>query len=70
VASAQYEATRSMVGDKIPIIVSLTGHAASMIGIFGPESLGGSGDLTKKSQIEAARLGMTYEEFGDTVRRS
>ncbi|KAF9557518.1 UDP-Glycosyltransferase/glycogen phosphorylase [Agrocybe pediades] len=58
-----------MVGDKVPIIISIAGHAASMIGIFGPEALGGPGDLTSKSEAEAACLGITYEEFGDRLYR-
>lgn len=43
----------------------ITGHAPMVIRQFGPESLGGVGDLGAKIDAEAARLGVTPEEIGD-----
>ncbi|KAF9557510.1 UDP-Glycosyltransferase/glycogen phosphorylase [Agrocybe pediades] len=61
----QLKFTKSISGDKIPIFAWLTGKAASLIRLFGPESLGGFGDMTAKVEAEAARLGVTPKEIGD-----
>lgn len=35
---------------------------------MGPERLGGLGDIGAKIEAEAARLGVTAKEIGDSVR--
>ncbi|KAF9557508.1 UDP-Glycosyltransferase/glycogen phosphorylase [Agrocybe pediades] len=63
----QMKLTRSISGDKTPIFGWLTGKAASLIRLFGPESLGGFGDLGARVEAEATRLGVTPAEIGDKL---
>ena len=39
-----------------------------MIRLFGPETLGGLGDLGAKIDAEVARTGKSADEIGDQVR--
>jgi hypothetical protein len=64
---AQFQATRAITGQSVPIMAWMTGHASHIIRIFGPESLGGIGDLGAKIDAEAARLGVAAEEIASQV---
>lgn len=61
-------ATRAITGHKVPIVAFVSAHAATILRIYGPEHLGGSGDLGAKIEAEAARRGVTAKEIGDSVR--
>lgn len=61
------QVTRSITGTSIPIISWITGHVSSVLRVMGPERLGGLGDLGAKIEAEAARLGVTAKEIGDSV---
>lgn len=60
-------ATRAITGNKVPIIASVPLHASCVLHLYGPETLGGNGDLGAKIDAEAARLGVTAKEIGDTA---
>ncbi|KAF8903485.1 UDP-Glycosyltransferase/glycogen phosphorylase [Gymnopilus junonius] len=66
-ALPQLHVTRAITGKSVPIFAWITGHASSIIRTFGPESMGGIGNLAKKIAAEAARTGATPEEIGDKV---
>ncbi|KAF8908227.1 hypothetical protein CPB84DRAFT_213525 [Gymnopilus junonius] len=66
-ALPQARATREITGNSVPVMAWITGHASSIIRLFGPESLGGLGDLGAKIDAEAARLRVTPEEIGDKI---
>ncbi|PPQ96417.1 hypothetical protein CVT26_005096 [Gymnopilus dilepis] len=63
------QATREVSGRSIPIAALISGHASSIIRIFGPEHFGGLGDFGAKIDAEAARLGVAPEEIGDKACR-
>ncbi|KAF9559428.1 UDP-Glycosyltransferase/glycogen phosphorylase [Agrocybe pediades] len=66
-AFPQLQISRSISGKTVPIFAWLTGKAASMIRMFGPESSGGLGDLEARMQAEASRLGVSPAEIGDKL---
>ncbi|PPQ92738.1 hypothetical protein CVT25_015359 [Psilocybe cyanescens] len=66
-ALAQIASTRAISGSSVPIFSWLTGHAATIIRIFGPEHYGGLDDITAKIEAEAARRGVTTKEIGDSI---
>ncbi|KAF4610327.1 hypothetical protein D9613_010450 [Agrocybe pediades] len=66
-AGTQFEATRKLTGHRVPIVAAITAHASSIIRLFGPESHGGIGDLSKMVEAEAERTGKKPEEVGDEV---
>ena len=51
----------------MPIIISSAGGAGAIIREFGPEYLGGIGDLGAKIDAEATRSGLSANEIGATV---
>ena len=54
----------------MPIISFIAVGAASIIGGFGPESMGGSGDISAKIDAEVARTGLSADEIGPKVHIS
>jgi hypothetical protein len=67
-ALPQLHATRAVSGNTVPIFMFIAGNASALIRMFGPESMGGQGDLWPKIDAEALRLGKTADEIGDQVR--
>jgi hypothetical protein len=51
----------------VPIIACVAAGAGAIIRLFGPESLGGSGDIGAKIDAEVARTGLSAEEIGPKV---
>jgi hypothetical protein len=51
----------------VPIIISAAAGAGAIIREFGPEYLGGMGDLGAKIDAEATRSGLSADEIGVTV---
>ena len=51
----------------MPIITCVTGGAAALIRLFGPESMGGIGDIGARIDAETARTGLSDEEVGVKV---
>jgi hypothetical protein len=54
----------------VPIITWITGGAASTINTFGPESMGGTGDIGARIDAETARTGLSDAEIGPKVHIS
>jgi hypothetical protein len=54
----------------VPIITSLAAGAAVIIHSFGPESMGGAGDIGAKIDAEVARTGLSDDEIGPKVHIS
>ncbi|PPQ82405.1 hypothetical protein CVT26_013320, partial [Gymnopilus dilepis] len=44
-AFPQFQATRASTGQSVPIYAWITGHASSILRFFGPEEIGGIGNL-------------------------
>ena len=63
----QLRATRAISGHSVPIIACIAFGAAAIIRLFGPESIGGMGDMGARIDAEAARTGLTVDEIGDKV---
>ncbi|KAF8869585.1 hypothetical protein CPB84DRAFT_1754948 [Gymnopilus junonius] len=59
------DVTRTITEKSVPIFAWMTGHASSIIRIFGPENMGGIGNLAAKIAKEAARTGAIPEEIGE-----
>ncbi|KAJ7323852.1 hypothetical protein DFH08DRAFT_346130 [Mycena albidolilacea] len=66
-ALPQLHATRAVSGNTVPIFMFIAGNAGALIRMFGPESMGGQGDLWPKINAEALRLGKTADEIGDQI---
>ncbi|KDR69167.1 hypothetical protein GALMADRAFT_145572 [Galerina marginata CBS 339.88] len=66
-ALPQLQVTRAITGRSVPITAWITGHASSVIKIFGPESHGGRGDLGALIKAETARTGVSPEAIGEKV---
>jgi hypothetical protein len=60
-------ATRAISGHSVPIITLVTGGAGAIIRLFGPESMGGIGDIGARIDAETARTGLSDEEIGSKV---
>ncbi|KAF9554030.1 UDP-Glycosyltransferase/glycogen phosphorylase [Agrocybe pediades] len=69
-AAQQFTSMKGISGDKIPIFNFITGHAASNIRMFGPEVLGGSGNLSAKMEAMSERLGIPIEAPGEKLYRA
>ena len=67
VALPQLRATRALSGTSVPIIAMIPSTASSFLRYYPPPSLGGIADL-KTLDDEAARLGISSDEFGGKVR--
>jgi hypothetical protein len=66
-ALAQLHATRAISGHSVPIIACMAAGAAAIIRLFGPESIGGVGDMGAKIDAEVARTGLSVNEVGHKV---
>ena len=51
----------------MPIIAMVTSGAAAVLRLFGPESMGGAGDIGPKIDAEVARTGLSAAEIGSEV---
>ena len=60
-------ATRAISGHSVPIITCVTGGAGAVIRLFGPESMGGIGDIGVRIDEETARTGLSDGEIGSKV---
>ena len=60
----QFYATRVISGFSVPIIACVAAGAGALLRSFGPESMGGVGDLGAKIDAEIARTGLPDEEIG------
>jgi hypothetical protein len=54
----------------VPIIAWITAGAAATIRTFGPESMGGTGDIGARIDAEIARTGLSDDEIGPKVHIS
>jgi hypothetical protein len=54
----------------VPIIACITAGAAAAIRLFGPESMGGVGDISARVDAETARTGLSDDEIGPKVHNS
>ena len=63
-------ATRAISGYSVPIIACIVAGAGAILRRFGPESMGGIGDLGAKIDAEIARTGLSDEEIGLKVNIS
>jgi hypothetical protein len=63
-------ATRAISGHSVPIIACITTGAAFVIRDFGPESMGGVGDIGPRIDAEIARTGLPDHEVGPKVHIS
>ena len=52
----------------MPIITCITGGAGAIIRLFGPESMGGIGDIGARIDAEVARTGLPDEQIGAKVQ--
>ena len=66
-ALPQLQATRAISRRFVPIISFGAGGAAAYIRHFGPESMGGAGDIGAKIDAEVARTGLSADEIGPKV---
>ena len=66
-ALPQLQVTRAVSGGSVPIIAFGAGGAAAYIRCFGPESMGGAGDIGPKIDAEVARTGLSANEIGNKV---
>ena len=51
----------------MPIIACITAGAGATIRLFGPESMGGTGDIGARIDAETARTGLSDDEIGPKV---
>lgn len=68
IAVREVQATRGVTGASVPIIAMNFTPAAPFIRLFGPESMGGLGDLGASIDAEVARTGRDAAEVGAEVR--
>ncbi|KDR73124.1 hypothetical protein GALMADRAFT_158263 [Galerina marginata CBS 339.88] len=61
------DATRAITGHSVPIMAWITGHTSSIIRMFGPESLGGRGDIGAKIDAEVTRTGASPEDVSEKI---
>ena len=66
-ALRQLLATRAVSGRSVPIITFIAAGAGAILRLFGPESMGGRGDLGAKIDAEVARSGLSENEIGPKV---
>ncbi|KAG6915692.1 hypothetical protein DXG01_010420 [Tephrocybe rancida] len=64
---AELKATRALTGDSVPIISWVTGGSPTLLRCWGPESMGGFGDLSAIIQAEVERTGRPLFEVGNEV---
>ena len=66
-ALPQLRATRAISGHSVPIISCVAAGAGAIIRFYGPESIGGVGDIRAKIDAEVARTGLSANEIGPKV---
>ena len=54
----------------MPIVNLITAGAGAALRLFGPESMGGQGDIGTIIDAEIARTGLSEDEVGPKVRIS
>ena len=64
------QATRAVSGRSVPTIVCVPAGAGAIIRFFGPEFIGGTGDLGAKIDAEVALTGLSPDEIGRKVHIS
>ncbi|KAJ7131524.1 UDP-Glycosyltransferase/glycogen phosphorylase [Mycena crocata] len=64
---ADLRSTRAISGTTVPVFTFASFNAASIIRLYGPESLGGVGDIGAKMDAEALRTGRDAGEIGDEM---
>jgi hypothetical protein len=63
-------ATRAVSGYSVPIIACVTAGVGAIIRRFGPESIGGAGDLGAKIDAEVIYSGLSSDVIGPKVHIS
>ncbi|KAJ7473185.1 hypothetical protein B0H11DRAFT_2037540 [Mycena galericulata] len=66
---AQLNATRAISGTAIPILTFIAGNAGSIIRVFGPESLGGLGDVRAKIDAQVLQTGDSTDDVAEQILR-
>lgn len=61
-------AIRKLSGSSVKIYSWIAGSTYALFYVFGPESLGGRGDINKKIIAEVERSGRPYNEVAEEVR--
>jgi hypothetical protein len=69
-ALPQLQSTRAVSGHSVPIITCMAAGAAAILRFFGPESIGGIGDIGARIDAEVARTGLSSDEIGHKVHIS
>jgi hypothetical protein len=70
-ALPQLHSTREVSGHSVPIITCMAAGAAAILRFFGPESIGGIGDIGARIDAEVARsTGLSSDEIGHKVHIS
>jgi len=59
--------TRAISGHSVPVIGCIAAGAGAIIRRFGPESIGGIGDIGVKIDAEVARTGLPSDDIGPKV---
>ena len=60
-------ATRAISGYSVPIIACVAAGAGAILRRYGPESMGGAGNISARIDAEAARTGLSDEEIAFKV---
>ncbi|KAF5313262.1 hypothetical protein D9619_003742 [Psilocybe cf. subviscida] len=63
----ELKATRSMTGNTVPVIAIVASGAGPVIQLFGPESMGGFGDIGARIDAEVASSGRDPIEIGEEI---
>ncbi|KAH9476220.1 UDP-glucosyltransferase 45 [Psilocybe cubensis] len=67
-ASPLMQITRALSGTTVPVIALCAIHVSFILHLYGPQSMGGEGDLASRIEAEAARRGQPVSsELGDEV---
>ena len=66
-ALTQLRVVRALSGDSVPIVIFMAAGAGAMIRLYGPESIGGQGDVGARIDAEAARTGLSHDKVGPKV---
>ena len=69
-ALTQLRIVRAISGNSVPIVIFMAAGAGAMIRLYGPESIGGRGDVGAIIDAEAARTGLSPDEVGPKVHNS
>ena len=68
-AFPQLQATRAVSGRSVPIIICVASGAGAILRLFGPEYIGGVGDVGAKIDAEVALLGCLMKRLVQKVDR-